>query len=253
MVDLANFAYTQRDPLSLGTSFLVVIGFLTLFYANFNPKISEVSDTDFIAMLDDPSPPVFQAVKELIKKEVSPVEKMEKKEVTVSSVEPKKAQTEKLQNLPSENNASVSPPSNTTKSESSNNTQTSKPSEVSPLTSKAVSESHTPSIKYESYVVSYLEKNKNYPTSRQARESRPEGTVKVFLDLNRLGQVVGYGILQSSGSNLLDAEAIKVVKFASLPPFPNESFVGETTHRFIASLKYSIVTSGYQSSNSESN
>ena len=253
MVDIANLAYTQRNPLSYGTSFLVVIVFLTLFYANVNPKIPELSDTDFIAMLDDPSPPVIQAVKELIKKEVSPVEKMEKKEATASPVEPKKAQIENLQSLPAENNASISSQSNTTKSESTNNTQISKSLEVSPPASKVVSESSTSSIKYETYVVSYLEKNKNYPTSRQARESRPEGTVKVFLDVNRLGQVVGFGVLQSSGSNLLDSEAIKVVKFASLPPFPNESFVGETTHRFIANLKYSIVTSGYQSSNSESN
>jgi protein TonB len=64
---------------------------------------------------------------------------------------------------------------------------------------------------------------------------------------------VGFGVMQSSGSNLLDAEALKVIKFASLPPFPEESFVGETTHRFVANLKYSIINNGYQINPAESN
>ena len=247
MGNLANFAYIQRDPISYGASALMAIGLLMTFYFNISPKVVAVSQTDFIAMLDTPAP--VQAMQEPVKKEV-----------IVSNVTPKKNQVEKILEKPSENIVSSTPTqSNTVKSELSSNHSSSKSSEYTKSAEaptqphKPVSENHTAAIKYETYVLAYLEKNKKYPTSRQARESRPEGTVKVYLELNRLGQVHGFGVLQSSGSNLLDAEAIKVIKYASLPPFPEDSFVGESTRRFVANLKYSIVNSGILTSSNESN
>jgi len=247
MDNFINLAYQKRDPISIGASFLLALGlFLTLSFHH-NPKKNDITETDFVAMLDTPASTTVQAIKELVR--------TEKKELAPPKVEPKKTQLEKSHEHSIENNTSNPTQNNTnnSKSESSNNQATSKSSEVATLPSKTVTVSQASSVKYENYVLAYLEKNKKYPTSRQARESRPEGTVKVYLDLNRLGQVVGYGVLQSSGSNLLDSEAIKVIKFAALPPFPDESFVGEQTHRFIANLKYSIVNNGYQNSTEESN
>jgi protein TonB len=262
MDNFSNFAYKQRDPISIGAAALMAAGLIMTFYFHISPKLTLVEDTDFIAMLDTPTLAPMQTVKEPVKKEVTPPNKTEKKEITVANVTPltpKKIQVEKIQEQPSENIASpISTQSNTVKSESSNNsssksTESSKSVDAPSQPNKSVSENRTAAIKYETYVLAYLEKNKKYPTDRQARESRPEGTVKVYLELNRLGQVHGFGILQSSGSNLLDAEAIKVIKFASLPPFPEDSFIGESTHRFVANLKYSIVNNGYLASNSESN
>ncbi len=96
------------------------------------------------------------------------------------------------------------------------------------------------SAKYESYVLAYLEKAKRYPTSREARQSRPQGTVKIWLEINRAGELVNYGLTQTSGSNLLDNEALKIAKFGEFPPFPEGVYANESTHRFVASLKYEV-------------
>jgi len=247
MNNLLILAYHKRDPISVVSTFLLVLGLFLI--SSFYPKLNkiDVSENEFIAMLDTPAPQAVQIFKEQLS--------IPKKDVSTTKHDSKRAQLEKSQEQLFENavNNQNQNNSQTSKSESSNNQSLSKPSEVSTAQPKAVSLNQVSSVKYEAYVLAYLEKNKNYPTSRQARESRPEGTVKVFLDLNRLGQVVGFGVMQSSGSNLLDAEALKVIKFASLPPFPEESFVGETTHRFVANLKYSIINNGYQFNSAESN
>jgi len=106
-------------------------------------------------------------------------------------------------------------------------------------TAVAKAESHS-TVKYENYVIAYLEKAKRYPTSREARQSRPQGIVKVWLEINRAGEVLAYGVAQSSGSNLLDNEALKLVKNGEFPPFPEEVYSNEPSHKFLASLKYEL-------------
>ena len=95
---------------------------------------------------------------------------------------------------------------------------------------------------YEAIILGVLEKNKRYPTSREARLSHPEGTVKVWLELDRRGELTNCGISLSSGSNILDGDALKTIKSATFPPFPEKSFPSEESHRFIANLKYSLIT-----------
>jgi protein TonB len=95
-------------------------------------------------------------------------------------------------------------------------------------------------LRYEGLVLAALEKTKRYPTSREARESRPEGVVRVWLTLDRSGSLLDCGLINSSGSNLLDSEAIKTVKRGAYPAFPNSVFPGESSHRFTTSLKFSI-------------
>ena len=239
-----NFTYDKRDPISLLFALLMAIGlFLTI---NFHPthQQSELSDSEFIAMLDQPAPPVVQE----IKKEMVPEREVLKKENPSPVFEAKKSSLEKQ----SETVQTSSTQSSTLNSESSPNSALSKSADSTPM-NKSANEPQALSVKYETYVLSYLEKNKRYPTSREARQSRPEGIVKIYLDLNRQGLVIGYGVLQSSGSNLLDAEAIKTVKYGSFPAFPENTFSGQDSHRFVANLKYSIVNNGYQTSSSESN
>jgi TonB family protein len=96
------------------------------------------------------------------------------------------------------------------------------------------------SANYEQYVLASLERAKHYPTSREARLRHPEGTVRIWLELDRNGQVTGAGVVDSSGSNLLDSESLHTVRSTSFPAFPQQAYVDQPSHRFIASLKYEI-------------
>lgn len=96
---------------------------------------------------------------------------------------------------------------------------------------------------YESQLLAAIERNKRYPTSREARLTHPEGTVKVWLELARDGRLLGAGILGSSGSNLLDGEALRSLRNTSFAPMPSDAFAGEASHRFSASLKYQVEAS----------
>lgn len=102
----------------------------------------------------------------------------------------------------------------------------------------------TPSLNqsqvYEAQLLAYLEQIKRYPSSREARQTRPQGTVKVWLEINRTGQLLDAGVLHSSGSNLLDSEALKTIRGGNYPRMPEDVFVGQHAHRFSASLKYTV-------------
>lgn len=93
---------------------------------------------------------------------------------------------------------------------------------------------------YLSQLVAYLEKIKRYPSSREARQSRPEGTVHLWLELNRLGQLLAAGIVNSSGFNVLDQEALKTVRAGQFPAMPESAFSGQTSHRFHVQLRYEL-------------
>lgn len=96
------------------------------------------------------------------------------------------------------------------------------------------------SLVYESQLLTYLEQIKRYPRSREARQTRPQGTVKVWLEINRAGLLLDAGVLTSSGSNLLDSEALKTIRGGSYPRMSDDVFVGQNSHRFAASLKYTV-------------
>lgn len=93
---------------------------------------------------------------------------------------------------------------------------------------------------YEAQLLAYLEKIKRYPSSREARLTRPQGTVQVWLEIDRQGRLIDCGVLQSSGSNLLDAHALSMLRASRYPSFPEDAFHRETTHRFSAYLKFQI-------------
>jgi len=93
---------------------------------------------------------------------------------------------------------------------------------------------------YEAQLLAQLERIKRYPTSREARQTHPQGVVRVWLLIARDGRLLDSGIAQSSGSNLLDGEALRTLRAATYPPFPEASFAGEASHRFSAGLKYEI-------------
>ncbi|WP_085314888.1 energy transducer TonB [Derxia lacustris] len=93
---------------------------------------------------------------------------------------------------------------------------------------------------YTAQLRAYLESIKRYPSSREARQSRPEGTVRLWLVIDRSGQLVDCGIEQGSGALALDAEARRTVRNGSYPAFPADAFGGAPTHRFTVDLDYRV-------------
>ena len=56
--------------------------------------------------------------------------------------------------------------------------------------------------------------------------------------IERDGSVVDSGIESSSNSMLLDDAARKTINRAAFAPFPEDSYKGESTHRFTADLEF---------------
>jgi len=138
-----------------------------------------------------------------------------------------------------EKSKSTATENNTTSSSTAVQSNLQESSEKSSEASQSESTSAA-GVRYEGLVLAALEKTKRYPTSREARERRSEGVVRVWLTLDRSGNLLDCGLLNSSGSNLLDNEAIRTAKRAVYPAFPNSVFPGESSHRFTTSLKFSI-------------
>lgn len=90
----------------------------------------------------------------------------------------------------------------------------------------------------------YLNGIKRYPNSREARQLRPQGTVKVWVELDRAGQVLGAGIHSGSGSLILDNEALRTVRNGRYPAFTAESFTGQNFHRFVVPIEFLVDGAG---------
>lgn len=84
----------------------------------------------------------------------------------------------------------------------------------------------------------HLNSIKRYPTGREASQQRPQGKVRIWFVLKRDGSVVDVGIDASSNSMLLDDAARKTINRASFGAFPDNTWAGESTHRFTAELEF---------------
>jgi protein TonB len=91
---------------------------------------------------------------------------------------------------------------------------------------------------YVSGLRSYLNSIKRYPTSREARQLRPQGIVKLKLSIDRAGQLLEATVEASSGSLLLDNEALRTVRNGRFPAIPAEAFAGQATRTFIVPMEY---------------
>jgi protein TonB len=95
-----------------------------------------------------------------------------------------------------------------------------------------------PDAAYIGELRAYLNSIKRYPTSREARQLRPEGTVRLWIELDRAGQLLGAGVESSAGSLLLDNEALRTVRNGRFPPFAADAFAGQASHRFVVPIEY---------------
>jgi protein TonB len=96
----------------------------------------------------------------------------------------------------------------------------------------------SPEDVYVSGLRAYLNSIKRYPTSREARQLRPQGIVKLKLEIDRAGQLLNATVEVSSGSLLLDNEALRTVRNGRFPAIPAEAFAGQVTKTFIVPVEY---------------
>jgi TonB family protein len=83
-----------------------------------------------------------------------------------------------------------------------------------------------------------LLRSAHYPTSREARQLRPSGTVEVWMEIGRDGQLLGSGIDKRSGSPQLDDEALRAVRRGRYPALSSQTLQGQASQRFIAPITF---------------
>jgi protein TonB len=93
---------------------------------------------------------------------------------------------------------------------------------------------------YETKIKAYLESIKRYPTSREARSQRPTGRVGLWIEVSRDGTLKDVGIAKSSDFILLDNAALATVRQGKFPPFPADTYPGESFRRFTFTLEYNL-------------
>jgi periplasmic protein TonB len=76
------------------------------------------------------------------------------------------------------------------------------------------------------------------PDSIEYRLRRPKGETRVNFTLDRAGSVLAARVERSSGSEILDHQAVKIVKAGLYPPFPQTAFRGESRHSFLVTLEF---------------
>ena len=226
-----QWTYEKRDPISFVSAFL--LGLLVLLLIQVSAiNFSKSADVEMTAFIE--SPPAPETIKPLEQPVKKVIEKQEIQKIA-EPVMPKQVTSPFATEAPKEAKH-VETPVHTEKPQVLLAPQHITPPAPVPTAQPVPS---TASI-YEAQLRAYLEKIKRYPTSREARLTRPQGAVRVWLEISRNGQIQGVGVIASSGSNLLDGEALKTLKTGSYPAFPEDAYAGENAHKFSATLNYTL-------------
>ena len=83
-----------------------------------------------------------------------------------------------------------------------------------------------------------IDRRTHPPHSLQYRLRHPAGEARVRFVVTRGGEVNGVTLLRSSGSSLLDEEALEIVSSGHYPPMPERAFLGETKHVFVVTIEF---------------
>lgn len=76
------------------------------------------------------------------------------------------------------------------------------------------------------------------PDSAQYRLHLPSGEVRVSFVVRRMGQGGAIRVVRSSGSSILDDQALSIVASGHYLPFPAKAFAGETEHGFVVTIEF---------------
>lgn len=92
---------------------------------------------------------------------------------------------------------------------------------------------------YQQTLRGVLEESKRYPTGRQAAMERPQGSVEVWLEVDRNGKVLNSGIAKRASNMLLNRAALSSLQqISQVPPFPADAYAGQNSKRFSATFTY---------------
>jgi periplasmic protein TonB len=91
---------------------------------------------------------------------------------------------------------------------------------------------------YTAQLLADIKRRNHPPDSAQYHLQHPHGEVQVRFVLLRNGEPRTVSVARSSGSTILDQEAVKVVASGHYPPMPAKAFVGETQHTFLVTIEY---------------
>ncbi|WP_309984256.1 energy transducer TonB [Herbaspirillum seropedicae] len=223
-----------REPLATLPS-LVVLAVLIIAGVQKATELKRKEDPQpvQIALMELPPPPPPQP-KPQVEPPPKPVEPPKKQEAPrpVAKPAPVKQAPAPVDPAPPSANAPVlpAPPS----------TPAAPPVQAAPVVPPAPPPVNTANIEqtYVGQLRAHLNSIKRYPTGREASTLRPQGKVRVWFVLRRDGSVVDSGIESSSNSMLLDDAARKTINRAAFAPFPDDTYKGESTHRFTADLDF---------------
>jgi protein TonB len=236
MASTVQWTYAQREPISWSMAMLMVLAVVWGF-SGWHAQTAPAPLTEMTALLDIPA----------TMPKPEPVTTSAPKPPSV--IQPAVLQPA-VQSMPATAPVTSTAPLSTAPSETPARVTDSRPSSPAPAVATPVMVTPAPSpaeptrpaasASYEAQLLAYLERIKRYPTSREARLSQPQGVVKLWLEISRNGSLLAAGLMNSSGSNILDSEALRTVRTAQFPPFPEQAFNHEGAHRFSVSLKYQI-------------
>lgn len=237
----ANFnelVYKNREQFSLTTTviFGVVLLLLIQNVSLLNKPLDGIKTIEIIANLEDPvakPKPDYKIPNEPVQNKVTPKNLSDSK----APVDSKTSYSDTKSSVIKSDESNLGTPTQSSKVANENEK---KPLENStpPISQKSVQNDAQVNTRYEATLITFLHKIKKYPTSREAKITRPEGIVKVMIELSRSGDLINHAILKSSGSNLLDSEAIRTLKTNTFPAFFEDSFVGKSTQKFVVNLNY---------------
>jgi protein TonB len=236
--NLNELVYKNREQFSLTTTvifslvLLLLIENLTLL----KKPLDSIKTIEIIANLEDPvarPKPDYKIPNEPIQNKVTPKNLSDSK----APVDSKTSYPDTKSSVIKSDESNLGTPTQSSKVANENEK---KPLENSTptISQKSISNEAQVNTRYESTLIAYLHKIKKYPTTREAKITRPEGIVKIMIELSRSGELINHAILKSSGSNILDSEAIRTLKTNTFPAFFEDSFVGKNTQKFVVNLNY---------------
>lgn len=107
------------------------------------------------------------------------------------------------------------------------------PSDSAPPVSRASVEAA-----YAAAVRQNIDARTTVPDTAEYRMLRPHGSVEVRFFLDRSGNPSAVALQRSSGSHILDAQALHIVSSGRYPPFPATAFTGEARHPFLVTIEF---------------
>lgn len=234
---LNELVYKNREQFSFTTTviFGVVLLLLIQNVSLLKKPLDSIKTIEIIANLEDPvvkPKPDFKTPNEPVQNKVTPKNLSDSKALVDSKTSPSDTKSSAIKSEESTLG------SQTASSKAANENEKRPVENNTAISQKSTSNEAQVNTRYEATLIAYLHKIKKYPTSREAKITRPEGIVKVMIELSRSGDLINHAILKSSGSNLLDSEAIRTLKTNTFPAFFEDSFVGKSTQKFVVNLNY---------------